>query len=66
MRVNEYYVLSDCVERGVQFGMSRAYKHTDFPTEEQIKIALVDAVLLEISEYFNFDDAQTIEIDKQS
>lgn len=65
MKVNEYFVLSDCVERGVEYGMSRAYKHTDFPTNEQIKIALIDAVLLEISEYFNFDDAANIEIDKQ-
>ena len=57
MQVKEYTVLTDCVERGVSYGMTRAYKHTDTPTTEYIKNQIVDAVLLEISEYFNFKDA---------
>ena len=56
MQVKEYIVLTDCVERGVAYGMNRAYKHSDTPTPEYIKQQIVDAVLLEISEYFNFND----------
>jgi len=56
MQVKEYTVLTDCVERGVAFGMARAYKHTDTPTPEYIKRQIEDAVLVEISEYFNFKD----------
>jgi hypothetical protein len=56
MQVKEYTVLTDCVERGVAFGMSRAYKHTDTPTPEYINSQIVDAVLVEISEYFNFKE----------
>jgi hypothetical protein len=56
MQVKEYTVLTDCVERGVAFGMARAYKHTDTPTPEYINGQIVDAVLVEISEYFNFKD----------
>jgi hypothetical protein len=44
--------------------MSRAYKYSDAPSEEHIKSVLIDAVLLEISEYFDFDDTATQEIDQ--
>jgi hypothetical protein len=56
MQVKEYTVLTDCVERGVNYGMTRAYKHTDTPSAEYIKNQIIDAVLLEISEYFNFKE----------
>jgi len=56
MQVKEYTVLTDCVERGVAFGMARAYKHSDTPSPEYINGQIVDAVLVEISEYFNFKD----------
>lgn len=56
MQVKEYSVLVDCVERGVTFGMARAYKHTDTPTPDSIKQQIADAVLVEISEYFNFKE----------
>ena len=56
MQVKEYTVLTDCVERGVAFGMARAYKHSDTPTPEYINSQVVDAVLVEISEYFNFKE----------
>jgi hypothetical protein len=56
MKVKEYTVLVDCVERGVAFGMARAYKHSDTPTPDSIKQQIADAVLVEISEYFNFKE----------
>jgi hypothetical protein len=56
MQVKEYTVLTDCVERGVAHGMARAYKHSDTPSPEYINGQIVDAVLVEISEYFNFKD----------
>ena len=33
MKVNEYKILAECVERGVTFGMARAVKYTDTPTD---------------------------------
>jgi hypothetical protein len=61
MRVKEYTVLTDCVERGVASGMARAYKHTDTPTLDYIKRQIEDAVLLEICEYFDFDDESEVD-----
>ena len=64
MRVKEYTVLVDCVERGVTLGWNRAYKHSDTPTTNYIHEQITDAVLFEINEYFTFDDEVTKEIDK--
>ena len=56
MKVKEYNLLTQCVENGVEHGMRRAYKYDDKPSNEQIKQTIVDSVLLEISEWFNFDE----------
>jgi hypothetical protein len=64
MRVKEYTVLADCVERGVNMGINRAYKHSDTPDTDYIIQQITDAVMLEISEYFDFDDNTTMEIDQ--
>ena len=64
MKVKEYTVLTDCVERGVAYGMSRAYKHSDTPSADYINQQITDAVLLEINEYFTFDNEVLKEIDK--
>jgi len=61
MQVKEYTVLTDCVERGVAIGMSRAYKHTDTPTLDYIKRQIEDAVLSEICEYFDFNDESDVD-----
>lgn len=54
MRVKEYQVLVDCVERGINLGWTRAHKHSDTPCEARIKDAMQQAVMLEVCEYFDF------------
>jgi hypothetical protein len=54
MRVNVYTVLLDCVERGVDFGWNHAHKHTDKPEEHDIRRHIVDDIMDEICEYFDF------------
>lgn len=63
MQVKEYQVLLDCVERGVVCGMTRAYKHTNTPLPEQVHSQVIDAVLFEICEYFDFDNEIHKDID---
>jgi len=56
MRIkSEYNILSECVERGIDAGYSKARKHLDDPTENELKRYIYDAVTLEICEYFTFD-----------
>jgi hypothetical protein len=52
MRV--YSIIEEAVERGVNYGMHRAYKHVDNPSEEAIKQAINDAVMNSLSEVVDF------------
>lgn len=56
MKVNEYLVVSEAVEEGVNFGWMRAHKHIENPDEERIKSEIINAVMIQISEYFIFED----------
>jgi hypothetical protein len=39
-------------------GINRSHKYSDAPSDEEIKRALIDAVLLEICEYFDFKEEE--------
>ncbi len=56
LKVNTYAVLEECIEIGINSGYKRAHKHTDNPTEEQIKEEILRYVMLQVSEKFNFND----------
>jgi hypothetical protein len=53
--VRPYPVLLRAVEEGVAMGWQRAYKHTDQPGAAVVQEAIVQSVLAEISEYFEFE-----------
>ena len=44
------------VSAGVEYGYNRAHKHTDSPSEGQIKEAIIKAVMDEICEWFVFEE----------
>lgn len=56
MVANTWKVLSRAVEEGVGYGVKRAYKHTDHPSQEAIENAVYNAVLGEIGDVFEFPD----------
>jgi hypothetical protein len=56
MKAKEYELIYDCIDDGVIYGLNRAYKHTETPTKEQLHAALVDAIMLEINEWFEFKE----------
>jgi len=56
LKVNVYSVLEDCIEIGIDGGFNKAHKHTDNPTEQQLKEEILRYVMLQISEKFVFDD----------
>ena len=58
LKVRAYPVLRRAVEEGVAYGWRRAHKHTDTPDPKAIEEQIVDAVLGEICEYFDFDDME--------
>ena len=56
MKPNEYKILLEAVEEGVSYGYQRAFKYSDDPTPDAIQAAIVDAVMLQVCEYFIFED----------
>jgi len=55
MKANYYRILESCIEKGIERGYARAFKHTDAPTGDLIETEIQRYIMLEISEYFNFD-----------
>jgi hypothetical protein len=55
MKPKTYSLLERCVEDGAARGYRRAHKHTDNPNEEAICENVVDAIMLELSEWFDFE-----------
>ena len=50
-----YPLLVECIERGVQLGLNRAYKHTDEPDREMMMEAISQAVFTELFEVFELE-----------
>jgi hypothetical protein len=56
MKVRTYPVLCRAVEEGVAYGWRRAHKHNDKPDALTIEEQIVNAFLIEVCKYFEFDD----------
>jgi hypothetical protein len=63
MRVREYTLLERCVENGIATGYAKAFKHSDNPGEDAIKFSILHAVMLEIAEWFEFDEPTNLHED---
>jgi hypothetical protein len=59
MKPNTYVILERAVEEGARLGYRRAFKHVENPSEEAIVEAIVDGVMLTVSEVFMFSDVST-------
>ena len=61
MKVKSYAILSNAVELCVMYGWNRAHKHTDTPSEDEIKTQIQQAIMNEICEWFSFSDEDVSE-----
>ena len=55
MKADEYRVLEEAINEGVNWGFVRAYKHHEAPTEDQMKEAVKQAVMGAIVDWFVLD-----------
>ena len=55
-----YAIVCEAVERGVAYGITRAHKHTDRPTEEQLTEHIEREVMNELSSVLAWDDEATV------
>lgn len=51
-------ILARAIEDGIIWGLSRAYKHTDKPTKEQIAAETKASIWLEIDSVFVVDNGE--------
>jgi hypothetical protein len=54
MKPNTYVILQRAVEEGALLGYRRAFKRVENPTEDAIVDAITAAVMLTVSEVFDF------------
>ena len=47
-----------CIENGASYGVMRAFKHTETPDIDTIVEQVEQAVMNEICEWFDFEDAK--------
>ncbi len=56
VKINTYTIIERAVEDGVSYGVMRAYKHTDNPSEEHLKTEIENAVMNSLSEVLVFSE----------
>lgn len=60
LKPNTYAILSDCIDRGISIGYKRSFKHDDDPSQETIEQEIHKAIMLEVREYFNFENTNNV------
>ena len=55
MKPKVYQLLMQCIEDGVEFGYHRASKHTDTPSDDDIKQSIIREIDNQICEWFDFE-----------
>lgn len=56
MKPNIHRILEMCLSDGISHGFARAHKHTDTPDRSVIETSIYDAIMLQIDEYFDFEE----------
>jgi hypothetical protein len=57
MKPKHLVILNDCIEEGCRHGVSRAHKHTEDPSYEQIEEAVHTAIMEKIYRYYDFSES---------
>lgn len=55
IQLKTYTIIQDAVERGCQYGVTRAYKHTDKPSFESIVQECESAIMNALCDVIDFD-----------
>jgi len=58
MKPKHHVILSNCIEEGCRYGVSRAHKHTEDPSFEQIEEAVFTAIMERIHQYYDFTESE--------
>ena len=56
MKVDTRAVLARAIEDGISYGLRRAHKHTDTPSDEAIESEIENGIWCNIDEIIKFED----------
>jgi hypothetical protein len=60
MKVKMYNLVSECIERGVEFGYNRAHKHVDNPTKDYVVENIHREIMNQLCDYIDFGDSYDV------
>jgi hypothetical protein len=55
MKPRTYNIFRECVGNGIRYGIRRAHKHTEEPTEDVLESEIYSAVMSEVDDKFEFE-----------
>lgn len=58
LRLDVYRLVSEAVSAGAQYGVRRAFKHTDTPSPDAIASEVENSVMNALAEYIIWDDQE--------
>ena len=56
LKFKAYEIIERAVEEGISYGLNRAYKHEDSPSQNLIAIEIEKAVMLSLTEIIDFEN----------
>jgi hypothetical protein len=56
LKFKAYEIIERAVEEGISYGIKRAYKHEENPSQDLISIEIEKAVMFSLTEIIDFDD----------
>ena len=56
MKPNVRAILARAIEEGIAYGIRRAYKYSDNPTEGALEEQISNGIWIELDQYFTFGD----------
>jgi len=55
MKPRMYNIIKECIENGIRYGIRRAHKHTDEPSEDLLESEIHSAIMTELDDKFEFE-----------
>jgi len=56
LKLKTYEIIERAVEEGITYGINRAYKHEENPSQDHIAIEIENAVMFSLTEIIDFDN----------
>jgi hypothetical protein len=56
LKLKTYEIIERAVEEGISYGLKRAYKYEENPSQDHIATEIENAVMFSLTEIIDFDD----------